>query len=426
MLRTAWGQSLQVVLYRATLRLQMTTQRIYYDDSFQSHFDAQVVSCGPGASVPSATGSATWEVVLDLTAFYPTSGGQPHDTGSIADARVVDVRDAGEDIIHVVDKPLSVGAAAASIDWPRRFDHMQQHTGQHLLSAIFQERFGLATVSFHLGAEISTIDLRGPEPSQSILDDAALAVNGVIFENRPITVRYGTAEQLAAIGVRKKVERAGILRAIEIAGADLQPCGGTHVRHTGQIGILLLRGVGKVRQDWRVEFVCGGRAARFARADFQTLRQLGGRLEVPPEEAAAALERVFSERDTHYKNLRAALTRLAQAEAAVALSSTQPLNDGTKVIAMVIEESHPEYVSAIASVFTKTEKTIALLVRRESGDIILAQNPSAKRDMTMLLRQLFGKIPGKGGGTKDFVRGKLADASQAADAIDTARSLLTE
>lgn len=403
----------------------MTTQRIYYDDSFQSHFRAQVVSCEPGASLPTATGpQPTWDVVLDRTAFYPTSGGQPHDTGSIADARVVDVRDAGEDIIHVVDKPLSAGAVAACIDWPRRFDHMQQHTGQHLLSAIFQERFGLPTVSFHLGAAISTIDLRGPEPSESILDGAVLAVNGVIFENRRVTIRYGTAEELAAIGVRKKVERAGILRAIQIEGADLQPCGGTHVGHTGQIGLLLLRGVGKIRQDWRVEFVCGGRAARRARTDFKMLGQLAERLEGPPEGALAALERVFSERDTHYKDLRVALARLAQAEAAVALSSTQPLSDGTKVIAMVIEEIHPEYVAMFAAEITKTEKTIALLVRRESGEIVFAQNPSAKRDMPMLLRQLFETIPGKGGGAVNFARGKLADVSQAAHAMETAKSLL--
>jgi len=397
------------------------TRRLYYDDSYQRDFSAEVLSCEPELH-----GTApAWAVVLDCTALYPTSGGQQHDLGKVGDANVLDVRDEGEEIVHIVDRQIDLGTVQGCVDWPRRFDHMQQHTGQHLLSAMFQERFGRPTVSFHLGSDISTIDLRGPQPSEDLLDAAALAVNGVIFENRPITVRYGTAEQLVAIGIRKKVDRAGILRAIEIAGADLQPCGGTHVRHTGQIGLLLLRGVGKVRQDWRVEFVCGGRAARFARADFQTLRQLGGRLEVPPEEAAAALERVFSERDTHYKNLRAALTRLAQAEAAVALSSTEPRSDGTKVIAMVIEDIHPEYLVAIAAEITKTDRTIALLVRRESGDIILAQNPSAKRDMPMLLRQLFEKIPGKGGGATNFARGKLADASEAAYAIETAKSLLT-
>src|SRR5256886_14860867 len=159
---------------------------------------------------------------------------------------------------------------------------MQQHTGQHLLSAMFQERFGLSTVSFHLGSEICTIDLRGPEPAEEILEGAERAANQVVFEDRPVNVRYGTADQLSQLGVRKEVERDGILRAIEIESADLQPCGGPPVKRAGQMGFVLLRRCTKVRQDWRVEFVCGRRSERFARHDFQVLRQTAEKLRCAP------------------------------------------------------------------------------------------------------------------------------------------------
>ncbi len=163
----------------------------------------------------SAASAPTWSLILDRTLFYPTSGGQPHDCGRIGDASVLDVLDEEETILHIVDKPLPAGPVKCSIDWERRFDHMQQHTGQHLLSAVFLERHGLSTVSFHLGAELSTIDLRGSEPSPTVLEAAEHAANQVIFEDRPITVRYATAQELAQMGVRKQVDRAGILRAIQ-------------------------------------------------------------------------------------------------------------------------------------------------------------------------------------------------------------------
>ena len=281
----------------------MATRRLYYDDSFDREFEAQVLSCEP-AMVAAGVTAPAWGVVLDRTLFYPTAGGQPHDLGRLGEATVLDVLDEGDEIIHVLDRTLELGPIRGNIDWDRRFDHMQQHTGQHLLSAIFHERFGLPTVSFHLGSETSTIDLRGPEPTDAIREGAERAVNEVIFDDRPVTVRYGTAEELAQIGVRKEVDRSGILRAIEIEGADLRPCGGTHVKRTGQIGLLLVRRCTKIRQDWRVEFVCGQRAERTARADFQHLRQVAAKLDCAPEAAAEAAERAITERDANFKKTR--------------------------------------------------------------------------------------------------------------------------
>jgi alanyl-tRNA synthetase len=403
----------------------MATHRLYYDDSFEKEFTAKVLACDPALILPSPEAKApAWEVVLDRTAFYPTSGGQPHDIGKLGDANVFDVRDDGDEVVHLVDQPFEPGEVQGCIHWPRRFDHMQQHTGQHLLSAMFLERFGLPTVSFHLGNEICTIDLRGPEPTELMLEGAERAANQIIFEDRPVTVRYGTADQLSQLGVRKEVEREGILRAIEIEAADLQPCGGTHVKRTGQIGTLLVRRCAKVRQDWRVEFLCGGRAERGARRDFLQLRQVAEKLSCAPDEVLSAAGRSLSERDANFKSLRAMLERLAKVEAILALQATSPSPQGICIIARVFDGVPAEYLAFFAAEITKFEKTVALLAAADEGNLHFAQHPSTGKDMNALVKQVLEKLGGKGGGTRDFARGKLANSSSAQQALDAAKSVV--
>jgi alanyl-tRNA synthetase len=399
----------------------MTTRRLYYDDSYQREFEAEVLSCEPELHGT----TPAWGVVLDCTALYPTSGGQPHDLGKLGDAVVLDVRDDDEAVVHVVDRELALGSVACCVDWARRFDHMQQHTGQHLLSAMFQERYGRPTVSFHLGSELCTIDLRGPEPTEEILEGAERAGNQVISEDRPIAVRYGTAEEFAGLGVRKEVQRSGILRAIEIEGADLQPCGGTHVKSTAQIGIVQVRRCTKMRQDWRVEFVCGRRATRVARHDFQLLHRAAEELGCAPDDVPAAVQRAIAERDAHFKTLKSLLQRLAETDAAAALNAAKPQANGLRVIARAFdEESQPEYVNYLAAQLAKSEKTIALLGRSECGHLIFAQHATAGQDMSALLKQVLAQFAGKGGGTRDFARGKLSDAAQAEKAVALAERLV--
>jgi alanyl-tRNA synthetase len=399
----------------------MNTRRRYYDDCFEREFDAIVLSCESGL----LDGKPAWEVVLDGTAFYPASGGQPHDLGKLGEGLVLQVRDEEEEIVHFVDRPLEPGAIRGCIDWPRRFDHMQQHTGQHLLSAMFQERFGRPTVSFHLGADVCTIDLRDAEPTEDILEGAERAANRIIYEDRPVTVRYGTAAQLAELGIRKAVEREGILRAIEIEGADLQPCGGTHVARTGQIGMILVRRCTKIRQDWRVEFVCGQRAERAARHDFALTRRVAEILGCATTEVADASERAIAERDTHFKNARAALQRLAEADATLALQSSMPGLNGTRLIARVFEEeAQMEYLTHFATQLAKSEKTIGLLADAAEGHLLFAQHPSAGKDMNAMLKQVLQEFGGKGGGTRDFARGRLSEPGRCAAAVARAKELL--
>jgi alanyl-tRNA synthetase len=403
----------------------MKTRRIYYDDAYVKEFEARVMHCEilPPDVNAGITGQV-WGLVLDSTAFYPTSGGQPNDLGKIGDANVLDVRDQGDEILHIVDRKPSDPDVLGCINWPRRFDHMQQHSGQHLLSAMFQERYGRPTVSFHLGADFCTIDLRGPEPTGEILEGAERAANKIIFEDRPLIVRYGTAEDLEEMGVRKQVERKGILRAIEIEGADLQPCGGTHVKSTGQIGTLLVRRCTKMRQDWRVEFVCGERAERVARQDFQRLRAASEKLGCAPEELVASVERAISEKDANFKRTRALLERLSKLEAAEAVRETSPNPDGSRIVLRVFEDVEPDFLGFFATEAAKTEKSIVLVAGQGTGHILFAQHPGAGGDMNVLLKQVTAKFAGKGGGTRDFARGRLEDPHQTQEALEQARERL--
>jgi alanyl-tRNA synthetase len=402
----------------------MATRRLYYDDAFQKEFTARVMHCEvlPPDVNAGITGNV-WGLILDRTAFYPSSGGQPNDLGKIGDANVLDVRDEGEEILHIVDRKPADPEVAATINWPRRFDHMQQHTGQHLLSAMFQERFGLPTVSFHLGAEICTIDLRGPEPSEEILEGAERAANQIVFEDREVNVRYGTADQLSRLGVRKEVEREGILRAIEIESADLQPCGGTHVKRTGQIGLILVRRCTKVRQDWRVDFVCGARAERVARKDFLLLRETAEKLDCASDDLASAAAKSVSERDANFKNARANLQRLAEAEARLALQAVRSGPEDLRILARRFEGLPPEYLGLFATEFVKNEKAIALLAA-DDGSLLFAGHASAGKNFADLLKKVVEKVGGKGGGTQSFARGKVSDSAKVDDALVFAKESL--
>ncbi|MCX6632180.1 MAG: alanyl-tRNA editing protein, partial [Candidatus Solibacter sp.] len=252
------------------------TERLYYTDSYLREFQARVVERSQDGRT----------VYLDRTLFYPASGGQPFDVGSIAGVAVVEVVEEEEErIAHRLAAPLTAaGEVTGAIDWTRRFDHMQQHSGQHLLSAVFEELFGLHTVSFHLGAESATIDLEGRPLEALMVTEAERRANQVVSGNRAIDVRFENAGE--AQGLRKASEREGTLRIVSIDGLDRRACGGTHVRTTGEIGPVLLRKTEKIRQSVRVEFVCGGRAVRRARQDFEALSKIAQLFSAPLDDVA--------------------------------------------------------------------------------------------------------------------------------------------
>lgn len=401
------------------------TERLYYRDSFLREFEAQVVSCEPD----STAGGNRWRVVLDRTAFYPTSGGQPHDIGKLAGADVVEVADSedGHGVVHYTTAALPHSVVRGTIHWPLRIDHMQQHTGQHILSAAFVELFQFPTVSFHLGKEVSTIDLQAPSIVPRHLEEAERRANEIIFDDRVVTVRFGTAEELAEAGIRKKVDREGILRAVEIEGFDRQPCGGTHLARTGQAGVLLLRKLERRRDTWRIEFVCGFRALATARADFAALTQAASLLSCALSDVPASVTKVLEERRALHSSTKRMEDGLADLEARELLSKGASIaSSGVTCVMAVLEEATPPYLALLGAKMTAHPNVIVLLASRMAGHVVFAQTKGATSDMGAALRQALGAFGGRGGGTKDFAQGKLPNPADADRILQHARERLTQ
>jgi alanyl-tRNA synthetase len=407
------------------------TERLYYDDARLLEFDARVISCQ--AAPPAAGGQARWRVWLDRTAFYPASGGQPHDTGRLGEARVAEVLEEGGEIVHVTDAALPPAMVRGAIDAGRRFDHMQQHTGQHLLSAAFLELSGLATLSFHLGRETSTVDLDARELSAAQLEAAEQLANRVIFENREVRVEYGTAAELEARGIRKAVdaglrERLGPearLRAIAIENFDRQPCGGTHVARTGEVGLLLLRRSEKQRGNWRVEFVCGGRALRAARADYAALAQAARLLSCGLAEAPAVLARALEERQEAHRARRRLAEEVASYRAAEMLAGAEILPDGRRVAMRIFEDADAGELREVAARIATAGNAVALL-GSAGGSVVFAQSAGGPGDMSRALREAVRACGGKGGGARDLAQGSVPGPAEVRSVLERGRKAARE
>lgn len=397
------------------------TERLYYKDSFLREFDATVISCEPVEPGASGGQSSRWRVVLDRTAFYPTSGGQPHDLGKLGEANVVEVEDAedGKTVVHYTSAAVELGHVRGEIDWARRIDHMQQHTGQHLLSAAFVELFQFPTVSFHLGRDISSIDLQAPSIVPRHLEEAERRTNTIIFEDRLVTIRFGTAEELAEAGIRKKVDREGVLRAIEVEGFDRQPCGGTHLERTGQAGMLLLRKMERRREAWRVEFGCGFRALATARADFATLTQAAALMSCGLPDVPAGITKMMEERRAMHGAAKKLEERLAGLEARDLIAKASQQGGGL-VVSAVIEEATPAYLALLAAKIVG-EANAAALLAAATGHIVFSQTKGGAGDMGALLRETMKESGGKGGGARDFAQGSVPSGADMAALLKKAK-----
>jgi alanyl-tRNA synthetase len=385
------------------------TDRLYYTDSYLREFAARVVE-------RSADGQT---IYLDRTAFYPTSGGQPFDRGSIAGVAVIEVIDEEDRIAHRLAAPLapdaeSTGEVAAQVDWARRFDHMQQHSGQHLLSAVFEELFELHTVSFHLGAETSTIDLEGGLLDARRLLAAELRANELIYENRPLDVRFEDAKE--AQGLRKASEREGTLRIVSIEGLDRSACGGTHVRGTGEIGAILLRKLEKIRQSVRVEFVCGARAVRRARADFEALTKVSqvfsAALDDVPSMVAAQVEAAKAGE----KARRKVELELAAYQGRELYQNTAPGPDGLRRVTQRLERGNLEDLRAVAQNFTAQPMSVFLATLNDPPSVLLAASADSGVDAGKVLKAALTEAGGRGGGNARIAQGSVPDTA-ALDAL---------
>jgi len=290
---------------------------------------------------------------------------------------------------------------------------MQQHSGSHVLTAAFLSLFNIPPVSFHMGKTLSTLDVATSSISAEQLENIERFVNEIIFEDRPIHVRYGTGADLATLGVRKESEREGILRAVEIEGVDIQACGGTHVGRTGQIGMILVRRMKKVRENWRVEFVCGQRARRVARTDFTLLEDISQRLTCGPDTIHAGITRIINERNAGNRMGQRYLTESAALQAQVLLAKEREEHeaDPPRVVTGVLADADNEYLRTVVTNIITEPGVVALLGSEANGMIVMARSEGVSVDMNALLREAVKPCGGKGGGTKEFAQGSVPEGS---------------
>ena len=406
------------------------TDRLYYHNSFLYDFVAALEEVRP-------VGGRT-ALVLDRTAFYPTSGGQVFDTGWLElqaletntgalapKVRVTEVADAEDGaVLHFVDGEVPQGPVRVRgfIDVERRRDHMQQHSGQHILSAAFVELFQMPTVSFHMGEESCTIDLETKSLSAEQVSMAEMRANQVILEDRPVAMHFVNAEKAREMGVRK-IPPAGRdeLRLIEVQGFDLCACGGTHVKATGQVGNILCRKVEKVKQGFRVEFVCGERAVRTARRDYETLVESGALFSTHVWDVPASIRKVMEEGKAAGKTQHRLLEEIAELRAAQ-LPAGVAETDGIRVIAEVFADRDLTFVKLLAQKLTQTDRVVALLgAGAGQPTLVFAQSPGGSRDMGALMKDAMAELGGRGGGNRDMAQGGVADAGKLQGAVDKAK-----
>ena len=373
------------------------TDRLYYHDAYLADFEATVVDRVEEGR----------RVYLNRTAFYPTSGGQPFDTGRLGEAVVVDVVDEGERIAHVLAGPLAGDHVRGRVDWPRRFDHMQQHTGQHVLSAVFAERFGHETVSVHFGRDASTLDLATDRLAPERVAEAERLANRAVTDNRPVLVSFEAAA--AATGLRKPTDRLGTIRIITIDGLDRSACGGTHVRATGEIGAILIRKIERVKQLVRVEFLCGERAVRRARADADLLAALAAPHSAAAEELPALLESQRAE-------IKAAGAARRDLEEVVAgfrareLYASLALDARGRRVAVIREAPGPvERLRPLAQAYSALPGALFVGIVESPPGILVAAAADVGTDAGKVLKAALEAHGGRGGGNARSAQGTIKD-----------------
>ena len=383
------------------------TTRLYYTDSYLTAFDALVIERADGGR----------RVYLDRTAFYPTSGGQPFDVGTIAGVAVADVIDEGERVAHLLAESLEAdGAVACAIDWRRRFDHMQQHTGQHLLSAVLAELLGHQTVSVHFGAHASSLDV----DADAIAHDDVVAVerraNELVAENRRVTVSFEDAG--AADGLRKASTRDGTLRVVTIDGLDRSACGGTHVRATGEIGPILVRRIDRVKKQARLEFVCGLRAVRRARADFEHLTRIARSLSASLDDVPALVE-VQAERlrasDAQQRRLE---SELHTYRARSLYDATAPDTSGLRVAIERRASGSLEGLRAVAQAYCLLPGTVFVGAVDDPPALLLAASADSGIDAGRVLKDAVAGVGGRGGGSARMAQGSIPAPELIGQVID--------
>ncbi|HWZ32011.1 MAG TPA: alanyl-tRNA editing protein [Bryobacteraceae bacterium] len=373
------------------------TQRLYYDDCYLQEFRANVVE----------TAEEGRRVYLDRTAFYPTSGGQPFDRGTLGGAAVREVVDEEGRIAHLLEAPLAAGEVAARIDWERRYDHMQQHTGQHLLSAVLIDLFKIPTLSFHMGAVTSTIDIETQALDTRKIERVEERCAEIVAEARHVTISY--EESTADLGLRKESKRSGTLRIVSISELDKSACGGTHVKSTAEIGPVLIRKLEKIRGNVRIEFVCGLRAVRQARQDFRTLSEISRLVSVPLEETPALVAAQVEKAKTLEKTVQRLAAELAKREGSELFAAAAP--DASGVRRVTQRGPIDDAMRARAQAFAAGSKAVFLAVCEDPPSILLAASADSGVHAGDRVKAAVTAAGGRGGGNQGLAQGSVPSAA---------------
>lgn len=398
------------------------TERLYYTDSHLTDFEARVTGVTERVS--------GWvAVALDRTAFYPTGGGQPSDTGTLNETRVVEcleTEDAG--VLHIVQgRGLKVGEPVVGrVDWPRRLDHLQQHTGQHILSQAFIALFNAETRGFRMLEQYSEIDVALDAPTEEKIEQAVELANRIIWEDRAVHIRQVTKVEAASLALRKDSAREGELRLIEIENYDLTPCGGTHAARTGEVGLIAVRSFERAKGLTRIDFVAGGRAlADYQRAN-RTARNCAAMFSAGRDEAATLVARTLDENKRLLRRIRALEEMTARVEAQELLGEATLLGDGAKLCVRVFEDRDADSLKRVAQAIISHPLAIALLGSREqdAARLVFARSADAPGDMNALLRQACERLEGRGGGRPDMAQGGGRKVDKLDEAVEAAKQQL--
>jgi alanyl-tRNA synthetase len=410
------------------------TQKLYHDDAYQQEFQAQVLE---KVTVDNRVG-----LILDKTCFYPTSGGQPHDQGTLNDIPVSDVFEQEDDgaIVHVVGGEVEGPDLSPStslrinkgetvhgqIDWERRFDHMQQHTGQHILSQAFLRLLDAKTVGFHLGAEASTIDVDKAPLEAAQLDKVEKLANTVVFADRPVRTYFVKQDRMGDLTLRKQPRVTGPIRIVEIEGFDLSPCGGTHVKAAGEVGPVAITKGERRGSETRVEFLCGGRALTDYHRQRRIVSELANRFSVGDWELLEAVNRLAEEAKRHRKELNAAQNQLLDYEATKLWAEASECG-GLRIVRAILSEGDGESLKGLAQRLAKMEACVAFLgLKGDRALLAFARSADLPYDMSALLKGACQILGGGGGGRPDMAQGGGPAGDKLEEALEFALEALRE
>ena len=391
------------------------TERLYFDDAYLREWTARVVARGERDGRP--------VVALDRSAFYPEAGGQPGDQGMLDGVRVLDTQADGEVVWHFLDAPLLADEVRATLDWERRFLFMQQHHGQHLLSAALDQLFEARTLSAHLGEEVCTVDIDNPGLGVDELAEAEELTNQVVWQNLPIHARFVDRADLASIPLRKPPGDYPRIRIVSAGNFDHTPCGGTHPRQTGEVGMVVVRRWERRGETLRVEYVCGGRALRDYRRKNALLNRLAADLSVGIADVPVAVERIHAAEERGRRALAAAEDQLVVYEAAELAAGAERIN-GVPVVVRQWEGRELERVRSLGRQIAGSGGVALLGLGGAKAQLVFSCPAGTALDMGATLREAAAIVGGRGGGRTEAAQGGGPDVEQLPAALERAREIV--